>query len=74
MTSFAFIMGMLPLVFATGAGANARRSIGLAVCSGMLASTCLAVIFVPGFYVLLQTRQEKRREKKNLAQDAKANI
>ena len=66
MTSFAFIMGMMPLVFATGAGANARRSIGIAVCSGMLASTCLAVVFVPVFYVLFQTWQEKRREKKHL--------
>jgi HAE1 family hydrophobic/amphiphilic exporter-1 len=63
MTSFAFIMGMMPLVFATGAGANARRSIGIAVCSGMLASTCLAVVFVPVFYVLFQTWQEKRRLK-----------
>ncbi len=64
MTSFAFIMGVLPLVFATGAGANARRSIGVAVCSGMIASTCLAVVFVPVFYVLLQTWQEKRKSKK----------
>ena len=61
MTSFAFILGVMPLVFATGAGANARRSIGIAVCSGMIASTCLAVVFVPVFYVLLQTWQEKRR-------------
>jgi HAE1 family hydrophobic/amphiphilic exporter-1 len=60
MTSFAFIMGVMPLVFATGAGANARRSIGIAVCSGMLASTCLAIVFVPVFYVLLQTHQERR--------------
>ena len=64
MTSFAFILGVMPLVFATGAGASARRSIGIAVSSGMLASTCLAVVFVPVFYVLLQTWQEKRREKK----------
>jgi HAE1 family hydrophobic/amphiphilic exporter-1 len=64
MTSFAFILGVLPLVFATGAGANARRSIGIAVCSGMLASTCLAVVFVPAFYVLLQTWQERRRAKR----------
>lgn len=61
MTSFAFIMGVLPLVFASGAGANARRSIGIAVCSGMLASTCLAVVFVPVFYVLFQTWQERRK-------------
>jgi len=65
MTSFAFILGVMPLVFATGAGANARRSIGIAVCSGMLASTCLAVVFVPVFYVLLQSFQEKRQEKKH---------
>ncbi len=64
MTSFAFIMGVLPLVFATGAGASARKSIGIAVCSGMLASTCLAVVFVPVFYVLIQTWQENRQNKK----------
>lgn len=64
MTSFAFILGVMPLVFATGAGANARRSIGIAVCSGMLASTCLAVVFVPAFYVLFQTWHERHKEKK----------
>ena len=56
-------MGVMPLVFATGAGANARRSIGITVCSGMLASTCLAVVFVPVFYVLIQTWYEKKRAK-----------
>lgn len=61
MTSFAFIMGVMPLVFATGAGANARRSIGITVSSGMLASTCLAVVFVPVFYVALQTWKERRK-------------
>lgn len=64
MTSFAFIMGVLPLVLASGAGASARKSIGIAVFSGMLASTCLAVLFVPTFYVFFQTNQEKRRAKK----------
>lgn len=66
MTSFAFIMGVMPLVFATGASANSRKSIGIAVSSGMLASTCLAVVFVPAFYVLFQTWQEKRKAKKAL--------
>ncbi len=61
MTSFAFILGVMPLVFASGAGASARKSIGIAVCSGMLASTCLAVVFVPVFYVLLQGWQERRK-------------
>ncbi|CEG56172.1 efflux RND transporter permease subunit [Legionella fallonii] len=64
MTSFAFILGVLPLVFATGAGANSRRSIGIAVCSGMLASTCLAVVFVPAFYVMLQTWEENWKARK----------
>ena len=64
MTSFAFILGMLPLVLATGAGANARRSIGVSVASGMLASTCLAVLFVPSFFVLLQRYEETRRAAK----------
>ena len=54
MTSFAFILGVLPLVLATGAGANARKSIGITVFSGMLASTCLAVLFVPVFFVIVQ--------------------
>jgi len=64
MTSIAFILGVMPLVFASGAGANARRSIGIAVSSGMMASTCLAVVFVPAFYVMFQTWQEGRKAKK----------
>ncbi len=63
MTSFTFILGVLPLVFASGAGASARKSLGLAVASGMLASTCLAVLFVPAFYVVLQ----RWAESKNIA-------
>jgi hydrophobic/amphiphilic exporter-1 (mainly G- bacteria), HAE1 family len=59
MTSFAFILGVLPLVFATGAGANARRSIGITVASGMLASTCIAVLFVPAFFVVVQRFSER---------------
>jgi HAE1 family hydrophobic/amphiphilic exporter-1 len=58
MTSFAFILGVLPLVLATGAGANARASIGLTVFTGMLASTCLAVLFVPSFFVVVQRFEE----------------
>ena len=67
MTSFAFILGVMPLVFATGAGANARRSIGITVCSGMLASTCLAVVFVPVFYVLLQSWHERRKSSSSIS-------
>jgi HAE1 family hydrophobic/amphiphilic exporter-1 len=61
MTSFAFIMGTLPLVFATGAGANGRISLGLSVVSGMIASTCLAVLFVPSFFVVLRRLEERRK-------------
>ncbi|MDE1177898.1 MAG: efflux RND transporter permease subunit [Edaphobacter sp.] len=60
MTSFAFILGVVPLVIATGASASARRSLGIAVFSGMLASTCIAVLFIPSFYVLLQRLTERR--------------
>jgi HAE1 family hydrophobic/amphiphilic exporter-1 len=55
MTSFAFILGVLPLAFATGAGAGARNSVGTAVAGGMLASTFLSIIFIPVLYVLIRT-------------------
>jgi HAE1 family hydrophobic/amphiphilic exporter-1 len=61
MTSFAFILGVVPLVTATGAGAAARVSLGMAVLTGMLASTCLAVLFVPSFFALLQRYEEWRK-------------
>jgi len=64
MTSFAFILGVLPLVLATGAGANARRSLGISVFSGMIASTCLAVLFVPSFFVVMQRLDERRKGRK----------
>ncbi|VFU08109.1 Efflux pump membrane transporter BepG [Methylocella tundrae] len=64
MTSFAFILGVVPLVTATGAGANARRSLGISVFSGMIASTCLAVLFVPSFFTLLQGFEEGRKARK----------
>lgn len=64
MTSFAFILGVAPLVLATGAGASARKSIGITVFSGMIASTCLAVLFVPAFFVILQRFEEWRAERK----------
>ncbi|WP_448029006.1 efflux RND transporter permease subunit [Bradyrhizobium liaoningense] len=70
MTSCAFIFGMLPLVFASGAGAGARVSIGLAVVSGMLASTFLAVLFVPPFFVVLErlsVAMAARKKRANMA-------
>jgi HAE1 family hydrophobic/amphiphilic exporter-1 len=67
MTSFAFILGVVPLVLATGAGANARKSIGITVFSGMLASTCLAVLFVPTFFVVVQRFENWLKERKKKA-------
>jgi HAE1 family hydrophobic/amphiphilic exporter-1 len=53
MTSFAFILGILPLAFATGAGALGRRSVGTTIVGGMLLSTVLNLFFIPVLYVLL---------------------
>jgi HAE1 family hydrophobic/amphiphilic exporter-1 len=69
MTSFAFILGVLPLVLATGAGANSRKSIGIAVFTGMIASTCLAVLFVPSFFVVAQRFEEWRKARKRPVAD-----
>ena len=54
MTSFAFILGVLPLVWATGAAAASRQALGTAVFGGMITATVLAVFFVPVFYVAIQ--------------------
>jgi len=64
MTSFAFILGVAPLVVASGAGASARKSIGITVFSGMIASTGLAVLFVPSLFVLVQRFEEWRAARK----------
>jgi HAE1 family hydrophobic/amphiphilic exporter-1 len=61
MTSITFILGVLPLFLAKGAGASARKSLALAVMTGMIASTCLAVLFVPAFNVVLQRWVERKR-------------
>ena len=60
MTSFAFILGVVPLLKAGGAGAASQQAIGTVVFGGMLASTILAIPFVPVFYVLTQRRGERR--------------
>jgi hydrophobe/amphiphile efflux-1 (HAE1) family protein len=59
MTAFAFILGVVPLVVATGAGAAARRSLGTAVFGGMLVATVLSLILVPGLYVVVQGAAER---------------
>jgi HAE1 family hydrophobic/amphiphilic exporter-1/multidrug efflux pump len=60
MTSFAFIFGSIPLAIATGAGAGARQSIGVAVVFGMLVATLVGIFFIPSFYVMLQRVSERR--------------
>ena len=58
MTAFAFILGVVPLMNATGAGAASRQSLGTTVFGGMLAATVLTLIFVPVFYAVLETWRE----------------
>jgi multidrug efflux pump len=55
MTSFAFILGVLPLVIASGAGSASQRAIGTGVMGGMIAATVLAVFFVPVFFVVVRS-------------------
>ena len=59
MTSLAFILGVLPLVLAQGAGKISRRSVGTTVFGGMIASTFLNLIFIPVLYVLIKTLQSR---------------
>jgi len=64
MTSFAFILGVVPLMVATGAGAASQQAIGTVVFGGMLASTLLAIPFVPVFFVLLERMSERVKRRK----------
>ncbi|WP_395702842.1 efflux RND transporter permease subunit [Aquabacterium sp.] len=66
MTSLAFILGVLPLAFSTGAGAAARKSVGTGVMGGMLAATFLAIFFVPMFFKVITAR--KLREHRSTAE------
>jgi HAE1 family hydrophobic/amphiphilic exporter-1 len=59
MTAFAFILGVVPLMIATGAGAASRQSIGTTVFGGMLAATILTLIFVPVFYAVIESLRER---------------
>lgn len=64
MTSFAFVLGVMPLLFATGAGAQSRIALGAAVVFGMALNTLLATIYIPNFYELMQKFQEKVLDRK----------
>jgi hydrophobe/amphiphile efflux-1 (HAE1) family protein len=61
MTAFAFILGVVPLVVATGAGAGSRRAIGTTVWGGMLAATFIGILFIPPLYALFQSLRERLR-------------
>ncbi len=67
MTSFAFILGVAPLVVATGAGAEMRQSLGTAVFSGMIGVTGFGLIFTPAFYTLVQGRFRKAEGRQDAA-------
>jgi multidrug efflux pump subunit AcrB len=56
MTSMAFILGVAPLAFSSGAGSASQHAIGICVMGGMLTGTLLAIFFVPLFYILVQSR------------------
>jgi HAE1 family hydrophobic/amphiphilic exporter-1 len=58
MTSFAFILGVIPLVTASGAGSESRKVMGMAVFSGMIAATALGVILIPAFFVLIERKKK----------------
>jgi HAE1 family hydrophobic/amphiphilic exporter-1 len=72
MTSFAFIFGVLPLVFATGSGAGSRHSLGTTVLGGMIASTFLNLVFIPVLYVVIEGWRE--RGKHGGAEPARARV
>ena len=61
MTSFAFILGVVPLAIATGAGAEMRQSLGTAVFFGMLGVTAFGLVFTPSFYVIVRRVGVRRR-------------
>jgi HAE1 family hydrophobic/amphiphilic exporter-1 len=69
MTSIAFILGVLPLYFAVGAGSLGRKAVGTAIVGGMLVSTVLNLIFIPVLYVILSTMLTKFKRTRRKAED-----
>jgi HAE1 family hydrophobic/amphiphilic exporter-1 len=63
MTAISFLLGIMPLVFASGAGAFGQRSLGITVCGGMLAALLIGTFFIPGFYAIVQGIREKLKAK-----------
>lgn len=73
MTSLAFILGVVPLAIATGAGATSQRAIGTGVLGGMLSATLLGVLFVPVFYVSVMSLLGRKKSQQNPLQPAQPN-
>ena len=71
MTSLAFVLGVMPLLFADGAGAGARLSLGAAVVFGMLLNTLVATLYIPNWYEWMQRLEERFRKKKQLPETGK---
>jgi HAE1 family hydrophobic/amphiphilic exporter-1 len=74
MTSLAFIFGILPLMFATGAGANGNRSIGTSAVGGMLFGTLFGILVIPVLFIIFQTLQEKASGEKISTDDSNKEI
>jgi HAE1 family hydrophobic/amphiphilic exporter-1 len=72
MTSFAFLLGVLPLVFASGSGANGRHSMGTALFGGLLLSTILNLFFTPALYLIMRTARERLRHRRHRRVEAPA--
>jgi multidrug efflux pump len=70
MTSIAFIMGVVPLVFSSGAGSEMRHAMGVAVFAGMLGVTFFGLFLTPVFYVLLRTLAQRLEKKSTVAETA----
>ena len=69
MTAFAFILGVVPLMLASGSGAGARRSLGTAVFFGMLIATIFGVIVAPGLFALIEGMGEKKKKTPSVPTD-----
>jgi hydrophobic/amphiphilic exporter-1 (mainly G- bacteria), HAE1 family len=74
MTSFAFLLGVLPLVFASGSGANGRHSMGTALFGGLLLSTVLNLFFTPALYLTMEAARERRTERRRRRRAAPAPV
>ena len=70
MTSLAFIFGVLPLALATGAGANARHSIGTGIMGGMIGETTLAMLYVPLFFYLFDRFAERGKKETPIPEES----